>query len=535
MSKAGAKNYNIIVWGFLALSFFYLLIGHQFSLTRSLYDEGLSVYGAARILNGDIPYRDFWTLYAPGQFYLLAGLFKLIGPSIVAERVLTVVILALSAFCIYLLSCRLVPPNFALLTWLLTLGWFKKWTAYSYSYPAQPALLFSILSCLSLANFLHGEKKRWLILSGLCTGLVTLFRQDFGFYTFAATALVIFVWAYVNLYKEGKALRISIARALNIILQHCAGLIVIILPALFYFFSKGTLANLFSDLILFPIKVYPKVRHLPFPGLSFNTAIFYFPLLIFSLAAFKIIFQLRLRSLWTQRDWLILLCLLLGGALLNHLRLRAEIRHLFAVTVPAIILLVYLVFDFLQKHLFKKAAYYRTAIWAAAFLAAIPLLVNSILFDGRLLTYTSLGWPSQLSRSRGCYDYSDFAMSQQQAIKYIQEHVATHEKIFVGNFRHDRIIFNDIMFYFLSERDSATMYHELHPGLVTTAEVQRHIIDEINNNHVRYIVLWAGNEGLWEPNESSRSSGEVALDEFIRQNYRHIQTLGPYAILYRPL
>ena len=31
------------------------------------YDEELVVYGASRILDGNIPYRDYWTTYPPGQ------------------------------------------------------------------------------------------------------------------------------------------------------------------------------------------------------------------------------------------------------------------------------------------------------------------------------------------------------------------------------------------------------------------------------------------------------------------------------------
>ena len=35
---------------------------------------------------GDIPYRDFYANYGPAQFYALAVLFKVFGPSVVVER-----------------------------------------------------------------------------------------------------------------------------------------------------------------------------------------------------------------------------------------------------------------------------------------------------------------------------------------------------------------------------------------------------------------------------------------------------------------
>ena len=44
------------------------------SLTVKAYDEGLILSGAAQVAQGALPYRDFWSMYGPGSFYLLAGL-----------------------------------------------------------------------------------------------------------------------------------------------------------------------------------------------------------------------------------------------------------------------------------------------------------------------------------------------------------------------------------------------------------------------------------------------------------------------------
>ncbi len=47
----------------------------------NLYDEGLVLVGAERVFNGEVPYRDFWTMYGPGQFYLTSLLYSLFGIS----------------------------------------------------------------------------------------------------------------------------------------------------------------------------------------------------------------------------------------------------------------------------------------------------------------------------------------------------------------------------------------------------------------------------------------------------------------------
>ena len=31
------------------------------------YDEGLILYGAAQVAHGNVPYRDFWSLYGPAS------------------------------------------------------------------------------------------------------------------------------------------------------------------------------------------------------------------------------------------------------------------------------------------------------------------------------------------------------------------------------------------------------------------------------------------------------------------------------------
>jgi hypothetical protein len=54
--------------------------------TLGPYDESLILVGSTRVLAGDVPYKDFWTMYGPGQFYLTAWLFTLFGVQAVVLR-----------------------------------------------------------------------------------------------------------------------------------------------------------------------------------------------------------------------------------------------------------------------------------------------------------------------------------------------------------------------------------------------------------------------------------------------------------------
>ena len=56
---------------------------------------------AMRVAGGQIPHRDFYANYGPAQFYLLAGLFKLFGESILVERLFDLLIKALLVTTVY--------------------------------------------------------------------------------------------------------------------------------------------------------------------------------------------------------------------------------------------------------------------------------------------------------------------------------------------------------------------------------------------------------------------------------------------------
>lgn len=49
-------------------------------------EEGFMLVFAERFLAGDVPNRDFLHLYGPGSVWVLAGVFKVFGPSLAAER-----------------------------------------------------------------------------------------------------------------------------------------------------------------------------------------------------------------------------------------------------------------------------------------------------------------------------------------------------------------------------------------------------------------------------------------------------------------
>jgi hypothetical protein len=57
---------------------------------ESQFDEGFTLAYAARVLDGDLPHRDFMSFYGPGNSFIVAGAFAIGGESQTSERVVGV-------------------------------------------------------------------------------------------------------------------------------------------------------------------------------------------------------------------------------------------------------------------------------------------------------------------------------------------------------------------------------------------------------------------------------------------------------------
>src|SRR3954447_16224904 len=71
------------------------------------FDEGLVLAAARRVTEGQVPYADLTWACGPAEPYLLAGLFRVVGLSVVQWRVLRVLADAGIALLVYVLLLRL--------------------------------------------------------------------------------------------------------------------------------------------------------------------------------------------------------------------------------------------------------------------------------------------------------------------------------------------------------------------------------------------------------------------------------------------
>jgi hypothetical protein len=106
----------------VAVGAYALLFNRANVLSHSI---GYNLYASERVLNGDVPYRDFHTLYPPAIFYLNAALFKWMGASLYTALLGVLVFKVLTVVVIYLCGLQVLPRTWALLAALSALLWLR--------------------------------------------------------------------------------------------------------------------------------------------------------------------------------------------------------------------------------------------------------------------------------------------------------------------------------------------------------------------------------------------------------------------------
>ncbi|MGC9523102.1 MAG: hypothetical protein ACP5HG_14615 [Anaerolineae bacterium] len=515
----------------------FVLLLTQVKSLANLYDEGLVLANAERIRAGAVPYRDFWTIYGPGYFYALAGLFSLVEPSVLVARVFDTMLRFLLTVEVYALARVLTSRRIAWIPYALVTFWLA--AIRFYSYPAFPATGALLLAALLLARYLQRGGIRWLFLSGVALGLTALLRLDFGGYGALGFGVAV---ALVALRRRGAADSGRAARFAAILRAEgvlAAGALLVALPPYAYLALVSGLATVYDALIVFPLTVFPTVRHLPVPPLFpefgrlsaaqwYDWLRLYLPLAIYvtTIVVSSRWLFLRPPSSSRHRPATAGLFLALTGTGLG-LVVKATSRyhdlHVLPTTICAVILATALLYR-IPRRLWRELSFRISFAGLALLFLTGPYVMHFWMLAARDYVPPT-GCYSQLERAACVLIVED----QEQVAEYLLAVTRPDEFVFVGNSRHDLIFVNDLLLYFLMDRPIPTRYAELHPGLATTLPVQQSIVNDLEERDVRWIVTmqtWPSGE----PNASSISSGVTFLDDYIRQAYQPDATFGAYQV-----
>lgn len=546
MERGEKRNVGVTVarvsqsfWPILILfgAFFaYLLATTRLGI--NVYDEGLAFLGAQNVIEGQIPYRDFFAVYPPGGLYFDAALFRVFGSSIFIARIADSVIAFLVVVCTFFITKHITAQKYAVVSSILAIialiwggggvGW--------------AAVLFGLVACIYLFHLHSYNGTRDMLILGLITAFSLLFRDDIGVYLLIALSVILILCNYsgATAFSSPHGRRYKIVKAWGI---YVSGVLIIAVPVLILILRAVPLQDLIYQFIVFPRSIYPAFRSVPppspFSGSGTLRTFFYFPICVYLATFLWLSVQVIRRKTKLNERPKPLFLLLFGALLLIYGSIRSGVGSSAPTLIIAVILFSWLVFSFIEE---MRSVVKRRTIQAVSpainltYLFTITLAVL-FLFSSTLpmLNPAQHGLVAlDINRARGIYVSADEALNLTDATAFIQAHVPKNQTIFVGNTQHEQITINNVMFYFLVERASATKYFDLEPGVATTAAVQNQIINDITTHNTTYIVLWSG-EGatLKDPNQSQYPSEVKNLDNFIKTNFVPVRQFGDYTIYAR--
>lgn len=492
----------------------------------SIFDEGLILMDAQRVLAGEIPHRDFYTNYGPGQPYSVAAVLAIFGPgNLLAARVFGVVTMALSVGLGYLLVSPHIRPLLGLFVAGIAVLWVTAGGAYLY--PIYPCMIFIFLSALLLMRPRAIEERWPVFLAGACTGVIALFRYDTGF--FVLLAQVLFILFDV---PRPASLIDRARRAIFPAFLAGIGSALAFFPFAISFLMVAPLSAFLRDIVEVSM-MYAEMRGKPFPGIAeifeHNSKVgLYFPFLIVFVAAADLIFRRRSDggasgSRQSQLVRLETILAIFTGVLIYKGLNRVEFIHMMIAIVPGVFLAGTVAQRWLDAgRMGGVAAFGLMAVTIFPALAYGGFQARKIV---REFPDTTLAWMVGIDQPQvDCpQDNPTILARDYEAVsRYLARYVPEDERILVGTDVHDRILVNTPVLYAQSVRKPASLWAQYDPGVQTTAPIQKEMIGELEKHKVRWIVRTTPWPNVREPNLSSISSGVTLLDDYLAQNFRPV-------------
>ena len=449
------------------LSFLYLCLFRRYSWVDP--DEGIILQGAERILNGQVLYRDFFSFFTPGSYYLVAFVFRIFGDSyLVAHTALALIGAAFSPIT-YLLARRVCSRQTSLLiTGLMTATAVPSRFVVIHNWDST---LWACLALYAAVRFLESGSSAWALVSSTFTSLTALSEQSKG-----AGLLLGLGVGFLIIAARGERPKLF---GRNQVIAILAGLCAPFLLTVLYFASHHALSTMLGSWF-WPLQHYSAANRVPYgydnltgqardrifagagPGMRL------FAMLIFSsrswipylpLFALPLLIRLliqRRRAIAIEPEWAyyILVTAAMLGLLLSIVIARSDYLH----------------FIFLQPIFFLLLA------WLLDGRNLLPPWIKRITpLLGLCLSMSLVARAAQsLITSRGAYTVNTrrgviTEDKPDEVFAFVQAHVAAGERTLIYPYQPT--------YYYLTETWNPTRFDFYQPGMHTQQQLQEMMTD----------------------------------------------------------
>lgn len=504
---------NMKVFLLALVLFLFLLVFHLplYNYTAAFGDLGEYLNNPLRVLNGEMPYRDFWLLFPPGEVYLPALLYKIFGLNVNVILISLAVTNALIGVAGFIFGKTIFKNNmWGILTGVL-LGLNGVMSVYA---------LFLLIAATFFVKYLEGKNLKALLSAGIFIGFAFYFRFFEVGAACVAFGLVFIAEAIYNKMPLRKFLKFAGAFLTSVLLT----VLIIYLPLwsvwpvmfkeivfetldhgtsmnlpYFYesrvywgFFREGTSAGLFNF------------------GNFLRVSILYFLPFVLALFSLPLVFNKKIIHFWK-----ILASFLLLWATMVFLKAmgRSDIPHLVHSLTPLVILLLVLVRNY--KNLFLKVP---LILLVVAMFLPVPLKVLSV-----KNTLAKDHYPVTTAHGTLLIDNQNEAESVNEIVKFVLENTETDDFIFVTSWFTPPI-------YALTARQNPTYYDSL-IDIVSrpSEEEQQGICDDLLEKKTSLIVHNA-DWGFDGKEHLQFRTSVKSLDDCIKKNFKFVEKIGNYEL-----
>ena len=489
-------------------------------------DEGLVLYGAQSVLEGALPYRDFFEVFGPGSFYWTGLSFELFGNDVnTARTLLSITGVALALLSLWL-TIRVHRGPFELLpaVFLLLIS-IPVWPACSHHWDSN---LFFLLSFAMFLLWQDTDNPFFLSMTGLLTGLTCFFLQQKGLMLLISLIVSMFI---LNHYKN-TAVNMKLHLPLMV---GCFS--VLVLSVLFFFYINNGLNDMVFSTILWPWNNYNSINVVPYGfGLrefvwqyfqhslsplpsgtvTFLSSILIFPYVLVFLLPFLMIglcficikdktYRKNAFNASTFPYWVVGIGLWFSEA---H---RPDIYHLVWGS-PVIFLLFY----FLMNVVFANRKHFLTATFGIILISSFALGMFHLLKASTAR--------EKIDSRRGTY----YSYERDRALEFLLRKTKEGEYVFIYPYYP--------MYYFLADVKNPTRYNNLIYDYHTNSQFQESI-NALGQKKVKYVFWDTIAEGRnlmrWFPHYKHPEKDSLVMEQYIINNYSLVDVKNGFRIMER--